>query len=108
MNENREEIKTENSSTVAWRTLRLNGGDIEEKEDEIAAESGGTVRSRMVGGVRVLSGTGVQYGGRPAENVQHAATIEFYRPPDNPNVTGPMPEVYDTGRPNPFLTPDVR
>ena len=77
-------------------------------EDEIAAESGGMVRSRMVGGVRVLSGTGVQYGGRPAENVQHAATIEFYRPPDNPNVTGPMPEVYDTGRPNPFLTPDVR
>lgn len=38
-------------------------------EDEIAAESGGTVRSRMVRGIRVLSGTGVQYGGFPAEPV---------------------------------------
>ncbi len=32
-------------------------------EDEIAGESGGTVSSRLVRGVRVLSGTGVRYGG---------------------------------------------
>jgi hypothetical protein len=36
-------------------------------EDEIAAESGGTVSSRMVRGVRVLSGTGVLYGGTRSE-----------------------------------------
>lgn len=99
-------MTTIRGGTVEWLWVSDDGHLM--TEDEIAAESGGTVRSRMVGGVRVLSGTGVQYGGRPAENVQHAATIEFYRPPDNPNVTGPMPEVYDTGRPNPFLTPDVR
>jgi len=32
-------------------------------EDEIAGESGGTVSSRLLRGVRVLSGTGVRYGG---------------------------------------------
>jgi hypothetical protein len=32
-------------------------------EDEIAGESGGTVSSRLVRGVRVLAGTGVRYGG---------------------------------------------
>jgi zona occludens toxin (predicted ATPase) len=36
-------------------------------EDEIAGESGGTVSSRMVRGVRVLSGTGVMYGGTRSE-----------------------------------------
>ena len=36
-------------------------------EDEIAVESGGTVSSRMVRGVRVLSGTGVIYGGTRSE-----------------------------------------
>ena len=36
-------------------------------EDEIAADSGGTVSSRMVRGVRVLSGTGVRYGGMRSE-----------------------------------------
>jgi hypothetical protein len=36
-------------------------------EDEIAAESGGTVSSRLVRGVRVLSGTGVLYGGTRSE-----------------------------------------
>ena len=36
-------------------------------EDEIAGESGGTVSSRMVRGVRVLSGTGVIYGGTRSE-----------------------------------------
>ena len=36
-------------------------------EDEIAGESGGTVSSRMVRGVRVLTGTGVIYGGTSAD-----------------------------------------
>ena len=38
-------------------------------EDEIAGESGGTVSSRMVRGVRVLVGTGVRYGGTRSEQV---------------------------------------
>jgi len=36
-------------------------------EEEIAGESGGTVSSRMVRGVRVLAGTGVRYGGTRSE-----------------------------------------
>ena len=36
-------------------------------EEEIAGESGGTVSSRLVRGVRVLSGTGVRYGGTRSE-----------------------------------------
>ena len=36
-------------------------------EAEIAGESGGTVSSRMVRGVRVLTGTGVIYGGTRAD-----------------------------------------
>ena len=36
-------------------------------EEEIAGESGGTVSSRLVRGVRVLSGTGVRYGGMRSE-----------------------------------------
>jgi len=36
-------------------------------EDEIAGESGGTVSSRLVRGVRVLAGTGVLYGGSRSE-----------------------------------------
>ncbi|QTH43619.1 formate dehydrogenase accessory sulfurtransferase FdhD [Cohnella sp. LGH] len=44
--ETREETKpeAENRSSIAWRTLRLSGGDIEEKEDEIAAEFPLTIR----------------------------------------------------------------
>ena len=38
-------------------------------EDEIASESGGTVSSRLVRGVRVLAGTGVIYGGTRSEPV---------------------------------------
>jgi hypothetical protein len=36
-------------------------------EEEIAAESGGTVSSRLVRGVRMLSGTGVRYGSTRSE-----------------------------------------
>ena len=45
-------------------------------EDEIAGESGGTVSSRMVRGVRVLSGTGVRYGGTRSEQAVVSDLIE--------------------------------
>ena len=45
-------------------------------EEEIAGESGGTVSSRMVRGVRVLSGTGVRYGGSRSEE---ASTLSMVR-----------------------------
>ena len=45
-------------------------------EDEIAGESGGTVSSRMVGGVRVLTGTGVIYGGTRADATNATHTVD--------------------------------
>ena len=44
-------------------------------EDEIAGESGGTVSSRLVRGVRVLSGTGVRYGGTRSEQVYASGMV---------------------------------
>ncbi len=44
-------------------------------EDEIAGESGGTVSSRLVRGVRVLSGTGVIYGGTRSESAVAAGMV---------------------------------
>jgi zona occludens toxin len=77
-------------------------------EDEIAAESGGSVRSRMVRGVRELSGTGVQYGGLPSERLAEVKPILPYVPPENPN-RGPMPEVYTGPHPGLLATPpDLR
>lgn len=45
-------------------------------EDEIAGESGGTVSSRMVRGVRVLTGTGVIYGGTRAHITEATDLLE--------------------------------
>ncbi len=45
-------------------------------EDEIAGESGGTVSSRMVRGVRVLTGTGVIYGGTRADTTEATHLLE--------------------------------
>ena len=45
-------------------------------EDEIAGESGGTVTSRMVRGVRVLTGTGVIYGGTSSDSMEATRTLE--------------------------------
>ena len=45
-------------------------------EDEIAGESGGTVSSRMVRGVRVLTGTGVIYGGTRADTGEATNLLE--------------------------------
>ena len=44
-------------------------------EEEIAGESGGTVSSRMVRGIRVLTGTGVIYGGRRADATDATQTL---------------------------------
>ena len=45
-------------------------------EDEIAGESGGTVSSRMVRGVRVLTGTGVIYGGTSSDPMDSLRALE--------------------------------
>ncbi len=45
-------------------------------EDEIAGESGGTVSSRMVRGVRVLTGTGVIYGETHADATNATHTVD--------------------------------
>ena len=45
-------------------------------EAEIAGESGGTVSSRMVRGVRVLTGTGVIYGGTRADTTEATHVFE--------------------------------
>ena len=45
-------------------------------EAEIAGESGGTVSSRMVRGVRVLTGTGVIYGGTSADPMDSLRALE--------------------------------
>jgi len=50
---------------VAWLWVSDEGHLM--TEEEIAGESGGTVSSRMVRGVRVLTGTGVMYGGSRSE-----------------------------------------
>lgn len=44
-------------------------------EEEIAGESGGTVSSRMVRGVRVLSGSGVVWGGADAKQMAAVAGV---------------------------------
>jgi hypothetical protein len=58
-------MTTIRSGTVEWLWVSEDGHLM--TEDEIAAESGGTVSSRLVRGVRVLSGTGVMYGGARSE-----------------------------------------
>ena len=59
---------------VAWLWVSDEGQLM--TEDEIAGESGGTVSSRLVRGVRVLSGTGVLYGGtRSAQAFASASSM---------------------------------
>ena len=54
-------MTTRQGGEVVWLWVSEEGHLM--TEEEIAGESGGTVFSRMVRGVRVLSGTGVLYGG---------------------------------------------
>jgi hypothetical protein len=58
-------MTTRQGGKVVWLWVSEEGNLM--TEDEIAGESGGTVFSRMVRGVRVLSGTGVLYGGTRSE-----------------------------------------
>ena len=58
-------MTTIRGGTVEWLWVSDEGRLM--TEDEIAGESGGTVSSRLVRGVRVLSGTGVRYGGTRSE-----------------------------------------
>ena len=80
-------------------------------EDEIAGESGGTVSSRMVRGVRVLTGTGVIYGGTRADAGEATNLLERVAPERavspapavsatsvGPSVPGPS---HDTPAPDP-------
>jgi zona occludens toxin len=60
-------MTTIRGGTVEWLWVSDEGRLM--TEDEIAGESGGTVSSRLVRGVRVLSGTGVLYGGTRSEPV---------------------------------------
>ena len=80
-------------------------------EDEIAGESGGTVSSRMVRGVRVLTGTGVIYGGTRAETgeatnfLERVAAERAVRPAPPVSATSVAPSVpgpsHDTPAPDP-------
>ena len=58
-------MTTRRDGQVVWLWVSEEGHLM--TEEEIAGESGGTVSSRMVRGVRVLSGTGVLYGGTRSE-----------------------------------------
>jgi zona occludens toxin len=80
-------------------------------EDEIAGESGGTVSSRMVRGVRVLTGTGVIYGGTRADAgetthlLERVAAERAVSPAPAVSATGVGPSVpgpsHDTPAPDP-------
>jgi hypothetical protein len=80
-------------------------------EDEIAAESGGTVSSRMVRGVRVLTGTGVIYGGTRADAgeatnlLERVAAERAVSPVPPVSVTSVGPSIpgpsHDTPAPDP-------
>jgi hypothetical protein len=58
-------LTTIRGGTVEWLWVSEDGQLM--TEEEIAGESGGTVSSHLVRGVRVLSGTGVRYGGTRSE-----------------------------------------
>ena len=60
-------MTTIRGGTVEWLWVSEDGHLM--TEDEIAGESGGTISSRLVRGVRVLAGTGVFYGGTRSEQV---------------------------------------
>jgi len=80
-------------------------------EEEIAGQSGGTVSSRMVRGVRVLSGTGVIYGGTRSEPAPAPGLGRFSSAersvswaPDGPEPVVPAPEEKPSP-PDIFATP---
>jgi zona occludens toxin len=80
-------------------------------EEEIAGESGGTVSSRLVRGVRVLSGTGVLYGGTRSEQALASGMVPsssaMIPPSGSALSTAPVepPPAAVTGRTDPLATP---
>jgi zona occludens toxin len=80
-------------------------------EDEIAGESGGAVSSRIVRGIRVLTGTGVIYGGTRADATNATQTLDrpaaerTAAPPPAFSATSAVPSVpgpsHDTPAPDP-------
>lgn len=67
-------MTTMREGAVVWLWVSADGQLM--TEAEIAGESGGTVSSRMVRGVRVLTGTGVIYGGTRAETTDATHLLE--------------------------------
>ena len=67
-------MTTMRDGAVVWLWVSEDGHVM--TEEEIAGESGGTVSSRMVRGVRVLTGTGVIYGGTSPDSTDAARTLE--------------------------------
>ncbi len=67
-------MTTIREGAVVWLWVSEDGSLM--TEAEIAGESGGTVSSRMVRGVRVLTGTGVIYGGTRADTTDTTHLLE--------------------------------
>ena len=67
-------MTTLKNDVVVWLWVSEDGHLM--TEDEIAGESGGTVSSRMVRGVRVLTGTGVIYGGTRSDTTDATRMLE--------------------------------
>ena len=67
-------MTTMREGAVVWLWVSEDGQLM--TEEEIAAESGGTVSSRMVRGVRVLTGTGVRYGGLSPDATDATRTLD--------------------------------
>ena len=67
-------MTTLKNDVVVWLWVSEDGQLM--TEDEIAGESGGTVSSRMVRGVRVLTGTGVRYGGARSDTMDATSHVE--------------------------------
>jgi hypothetical protein len=94
---------------VAWLWVSEEGHLM--TEEEIAGESGGTVSSRIVRGVRVLSGTGVLYGGTRSEQASSSGMVpsSSVESPASDHVlsTAPVepPAAAVPGRTDPLATP---
>ena len=67
-------MTTIREGAVVWLWVSEDGSLM--TEEDIAGESGGTVSSRMVRGVRVLTGTGVIYGGTRADTTDTTNLLE--------------------------------
>lgn len=67
-------MTTMREGAVVWLWVSEDGSLM--TEEDIAGESGGTVSSRMVRGVRVLTGTGVIYGGTRADTTDTTHVLE--------------------------------